>query len=553
MKPHPRPHLHSDASLPPPEAYRSRSPRVSGPAAGGIELKPAKWIGSRPRIIKARIGLPQGQVLPALNLPALEIAVKGRAQRGGTGDVTNPRHETGSGVTTASDGRHVIQAYKGPTRTPHKKKADAAPREEYRAWTPNEVDGVANVRRRSLSPSRTPRRKPAGSGSITDRGTDESRRGRNGPRDRCMAPVTPYVDLVHRQGNLDIDGRVRFPTRGGVRKMGSSNKMEIDPVEFFYIDQLKKYPLDTKIRRDFASWLHERGRLKESEKQLRAALTQEPFEPHTLNRFAMLLWDQKKYSKSQDVLKRALRADPSCLAVLLNAAIASLSLGKSHSALQYFSRVLDHDRDLPIALLGCAVAMEDLGDANLDEIESIYMRVLRKDPSNFDALFSLGRFYKARCRNWSKSEQYYLEALEVRPQDTSALCSYGALLSEQTQTNPHILKQAADCFQQVLALEPSHFEATYNYAVLLGKWERTLSTEVDLAQCEVQHPSKCPVVHVHLYQNQAEIRESHHELPLDAISTSANRQLLAIQLYRKVVRSVCAACEVILVRVNLMI
>jgi tetratricopeptide (TPR) repeat protein len=174
---------------------------------------------------------------------------------------------------------------------------------------------------------------------------------------------------------------------------------------------------------------------------------------------------------------------------------------------------------------------------------------LRKDPSNFDALFSLGRFYKARRRNWSKSEQCYQEALKVRPQDTNALCSYGALLSELTPTNPHILSQAADCFQQVLALEPSHFEATYNYAVLLGKWERTLSTDGDFAQREVHHPNECTVLHLHLFQNQGEIRESHHELPLDAISTSANRRLLAVQLYRKVVRSLFAACEV-LVRVN---
>ena len=517
------------------EACRSRSPRLAG--VEGMEPR----IGARrPQIMKARLASQHKPVLPGLNLKALEPTVSGWRSKG----IATSRDSRRSGVTTASDVCHAIQAYGAPPRPTRKKKPEAAPLQEFRAWSPTEVNSPPsghhskNLRHsQSPAPFSPSRRKPAPSGAATERTKGRSMRvekdaaSKKRKDDRFSAPATPpYVDLVQRHANLDLGGSVRFPTRGGLRKARGGNNAEAGPMDSFYQDLLKKFPANTRIRRDFASRLHSSGRQKEAERQIRHCLALEPFNPTTLNAFAMLLWDQKKYSKSQDMLVRALKADPRCLAVLMNYAISNLILAKPSSALQYFSRALDINHDLPVALLGCAVAMEDLDVSSPDEIESIYQRVLELDPTNFEALFAYGRFCKSRRHDWSKAEQYYLEALNIRPHDVNALVSYGALLSEQTETNKFILWQAAVCFQKALAREPSHFEATYNYAVLLARWERNWQDE----HAPQGHQGKCPVVHLHLHQNQHEIAESLHELPVDAISTSADRRLLAVQLYRKV-------------------
>ena len=329
--------------------------------------------------------------------------------------------------------------------------------------------------------------------------------------------AAPYVDIVGRHAQLDLDGSIKIPTRGGVRERNKdkeeTGQRQHDSEEIYHQNMLTECPRDHQILRNYACWLHVQRRFKEAEKHFRAALAGDPFNVISLNAYAMLMWDVKKKSKAEDLLVMAIKADPRYVPALLNYAIINLHSGKLHSAIQYFSRVLDLERDLTVALLGCAVALEDLGGSSRDDIESIFLRVLNKEPANPEALHAYARFLKNRHED-VKADLYYTEALKVRPNDANILCSCGVFLMEQCkgEGDQNILKfeNAAKCFLRVLELDDTNFEATYNCATLLSRWERSMLA------------SSC------------QLSDSLSDLSLSGLSfsSSADRQALAESLFR---------------------
>ena len=290
---------------------------------------------------------------------------------------------------------------------------------------------------------------------------------------------TPYVDIVGRNPHLGLFGQMTFPSRTRMlAPQKSSIHSDSDPAEAQYQGLLQKFPHHVGTLREYALWLHNQGRSKEAEKHYFAALVQEPFNSKTLNATAMLLWEQNKAAKSQAMLKRAIQADPKNAPALLNYAIINFCLNRPEAAVRYFSHVLDIIPNQPTALLGCALAMEKLGNTSLESIESIYLRVLNKEPSNFDALYAYGRFLKVRRQDLAEAEFYYSEALKLRPQDANLLCSYGVLHMEKLQSdscaNAATFMKAAECFRESLERDHGNFEAVYNYACLISRRERCL-------------------------------------------------------------------------------
>ena len=340
-----------------------------------------------------------------------------------------------------------------------------------------------------------------------------------------------YLDIVNRHAHLDLQGRLMFPARAAVC---------CSPRRAAFVDEqsgriLRDPKSDAKTLRDYASWLHEQGRLKEAHQFLQASLQKEPINTDTLVAIAMLFWEQRRQSKAEDMLKRALGVNPKSLKVLLNYAIVNMYLKRYDAAIQYFSRVLDLDNEEASALLGCAMALEDHpnGQQDLDSIEAIYLKVLSTNPNNFDALCAYGRFLKVRRHDLEKAGPYYVQALRIRPQDPNLLCSYAVLLMEglndvENATEQHFetFNSAGRAFKEVLMLEPENFAATYNFACLLSRWERITQSNGDFEEANDLRGAGVKEV-------SAVWEANLKELDLSSLLVSEGRRSLAEHLYRK--------------------
>ena len=531
---------------------------------------------ARPRISKARLAPPhvppsgrKPVELPSLNLKALapppvklakmplptqapETAIRNAARA----DVSRASSERTSTARTSSARSHHyriapfhLQHHRRRSeKTPPQKNGGevAAPharsKSPVRPWTPSIAGGSPPPR--SESPSPGPAREgqdpvgaaAANSGAATERapankrGTAQEAVLKKKPSTSRQA--TPWVDIVGRRSHLDLQGGLRFPSRGGPVRGKGRPAGKPGPAESYYVSMLEKLPRDAKLLNDYACLLHEEGRFREASKNFRAALTEDPCNPNIFNAFALLLWEQNRHSKAQDMLKRALLCDPHFVPALLNTAICSLHLGKNQTAIQFFCRVLELKPELPAALLGCAIAMEDLGNSTLKEIEFLYKRVLSEEPSNFDALVAYGRFLKSKRYKGKQAEKLYSEALRIQPQDINLLCSYGVLLMEQCkEPDAKVFEKAAQFFKTALELDHANFEATYNFAVLLMRWERAFGEHPLIQRSSPQSPPAHDYAH-RLMQEQSEKLKV--KSPLSSITgSSEGRKSMAEHLYRQ--------------------
>jgi len=488
--------------------------------------------------------------LPALNLKALELtqaktekrvndSQQGRLDPFPTrpGRLDERRRGEGGGEAAVSGAKKIS---KSPVRpwTPSAVDADTLmpsvnDRDRVPAQQSFRVDSPAPSARKERGAASTK------SGAATERAPATKRGGGEEPvvkkTPSTSRQTTPYIDIFRRLTHLDLQGGLRFPTRGGLRQPARL-PASLDPAESYYVAILKKNPHDSKILSDYACWLHEEGRFREASKIFRAALTEDPCNPNTFNAFAMLLWEQNRHSKAQDFLKRALLCDPHFVPALFNAGICSLCVGKAQTAMNFFSRVLDLKPGFPAALLGCAIAMEDHGNSPLHEIESLYQRVLIEDPSNFDCLVAYGRFLKNKRYKGKQAEKFYAQALKIQPHDVNLLCSYGVLLMEQCkEPDTTVFEKAAQFFKTALELDTANFEATYNFAVLLMRWERAFGEDLFLRSLLTRRSS--PQSPAHGWDNQI-MQEQCDKLkpgcPLSSIVIeSKNRKMMAEYLYRQ--------------------
>ena len=517
---------------------------------------------TRQRIAKARLGqqhLPSNArnhvELPSLNLkrlqPTTSLSVtdlqRGSMQSGGMDD-----SPTSFRNPTASE-RHMVVPFESARKIPQGEKARLPVSGRHsppRPWTPSSPTKDLEREVKHGRPHRPRARAVAHSGAVTERVPSYGRdgisskspapyRGMTSARksddasNRSSRQTTPYVDIVGRHRHFDFYRNSLLLTRDDPSQNRETSKCPVDPAESYYQDKLKRHPNNTKLLREYACVLHGQRRFREADKQFRAALLQEPNNSTTLNAYAMLMWDQQKHSKSHDMLNMALKADPHCVLALLNAGRLSLHLGKLDSAIRFYSRALDIDHDHPAALLGCAVALEDHGDAALDEIEAIYLRVLRKNPFEFDALVSYGRFLKNRRNDVAKAESFYATALELQPQNVSLRCSYGVLLMQKlSDAYEKTYVKAANFFKTALELDPSHFDTTYNFAVLLSRWERAFG-EPSFSAGAPASPLLRDREHQQEQNNLQQKKLQSSSALSSIVGSSKDRKLMAVFLYHK--------------------
>ena len=112
-------------------------------------------------------------------------------------------------------------------------------------------------------------------------------------------------------------------------------------------------------------------------------------------------------------------------------------------------------------------AIENHQKGNLKEAESLYKKILKKQPDNPDILHMLGLLLCQRS-NYDLAIHYIRKALQFRPVNVAqAYCHLGIAFQGKG-----LLDEAITSYQKALELDPSFAEASCNLGVALKEKDK---------------------------------------------------------------------------------
>jgi tetratricopeptide (TPR) repeat protein len=165
--------------------------------------------------------------------------------------------------------------------------------------------------------------------------------------------------------------------------------------------------------------------------------------------------------------------------------IEALQLARQHyqanhlaEAEQIYLKILAKQPDLPEALYGLAVVMQQVGQ--LKEAEDLLNTILQVQPDSVKTWFSLGNLYQTQGE-FSKAEAAYQQAIAYKPDSAPLYNNLGYTLQLQDKFD-----EAANCYQKALELQPNCVEADANLGNMLHLQNR-LSTEQQTSYAQLNY------------------------------------------------------------------
>lgn len=220
-----------------------------------------------------------------------------------------------------------------------------------------------------------------------------------------------------------------------------------------------RYPRDVNIKALLGALLVKMERNDEAEATLRAVIDTAPSFAKPAEDLGYLLLQQNRAGDALPLLERATRLDPTLERAWfsLGKALALLGRGKDADAAFEKSFALSPERRL------MAHAAEHQKEGRIEEAERIYRQVLRNNPRNVDALRLLA-LLALRVDRSDDAETLLQRAIEIAPDFLLALLDLGRLRKEQDR-----YEEALECFDRVIALEPSQPQAHFLRAATLAR------------------------------------------------------------------------------------
>jgi tetratricopeptide (TPR) repeat protein len=173
--------------------------------------------------------------------------------------------------------------------------------------------------------------------------------------------------------------------------------------------------------------------------------------------YYILMADLKLINKesrdSRDALLKAYAIDPTNVDVLLKLGELYMVVRDADASFKYLNEALKEDVYNATAYRLKGFNYKFLGDT-LNAISS-FQTAVEQDPEDYDAYMQLGLIYAEVGQ--PLAEDYFNNALKVRPQSIEALYAKGLFL--QTQDQP---REAISVYDNILAINQDYFEAWYN-------------------------------------------------------------------------------------------
>lgn len=158
-----------------------------------------------------------------------------------------------------------------------------------------------------------------------------------------------------------------------------------------YLELTRRHPDSGVYWGNYATALHESGKLEDAERAFRVALKHEPVEPGTLHGFGLLLLQKEQYVEAREVLLRAYESDPDSAEIALAATKACNACGdfRTERMLDRWRQWLPLDNARQLELSGLLLAA---GQA--ESARELAEELVHRDPGNIAVLLQLVKIYE---------------------------------------------------------------------------------------------------------------------------------------------------------------
>lgn len=168
---------------------------------------------------------------------------------------------------------------------------------------------------------------------------------------------------------------------------------------------------------------------------------------------------------------------------LVNGAVVAHQLGRNEEAYDLSRKAYEIAPDTMIVLENYATM--SMANNKYNEAETVYQRILEKDPTNAEVLFQLGNIYRVRD-DTTVAVDYYSRALEIDKDNTDGWFNLGLLYFHQKD-----FCMAAECFGRVTTLIPEDIDARVNYLLSLVQCGKLEIARTELEKFTMEYPDNC--------------------------------------------------------------
>jgi tetratricopeptide (TPR) repeat protein len=170
--------------------------------------------------------------------------------------------------------------------------------------------------------------------------------------------------------------------------------------------------------------------------------------PEAWNILGLIAFDQKVFSKAEDLFREALRLRPEYADALVNLGSTLQAAGKFTDAARHFRKALILQPDHVAALTNLAQVLTSIGDPELwNEAEALYCRAVALAPRLLQALNGMGNVLRLQGR-LHEATPWYERALRIDPAWPKTWLNMGHLLRELGQYS-----EAVDAFHRARELD----------------------------------------------------------------------------------------------------
>ena len=173
---------------------------------------------------------------------------------------------------------------------------------------------------------------------------------------------------------------------------------------------------------------------------------------------------QSKHKEAAELLKRAIRLNPSDPSLHYNLAKALQESGADKESLPHHKKAVELNPTNPEAWLNYGKSLSNLG-LNIDALD-VYKNSLQINPNYTEAFLNIGATLKDLDR-YEEALNYADKALSINPTHSEALSNRGAILNELKRYD-----EALASYDKAINLKPDYYEAWYNKGVTLGELKR---------------------------------------------------------------------------------
>lgn len=212
---------------------------------------------------------------------------------------------------------------------------------------------------------------------------------------------------------------------------------------------------------------------KQAQQTLDGLLPQLPEDNTTQLLLGAIAHQLGKTAVAETAFRKSIALNPGQASSHFNLARVLSTRGATEEAIEHFQSALALKNDYPMARMHLGLLF--LQHQRLAEAESELLLAHEQDRENFDICNNLGTLYRHKDDS-QLAEQWFLRALEIRPDSPLALCSLGSLFQLEGK-----LEQAFEQLQHALRLAPDLPEAHFNMGSVCNQLE-----QFDAAQTHYQ-------------------------------------------------------------------